>query len=252
MHKFDFYARIMKYAIIAAGEGSRLAGEGVKAPKPLVEINGEKLIDRLIRIFMQNDAEEIIVICNDKTTFVSRHLAEIEEDGLKGRRIPLQFIVKSTPSSMHSMFEISKYLEGGTFCLTTVDTVFREEEFAEYIRVLNDMLKSGQQDGVMAATSFVDDEKPLFISTDRDMNITGFHDTKNGCSLVSGGIYALSAKSLNTLQRCIERGESRMRNFQRALIADGMRLKAYPFSKILDIDHKEDIAKAENFIKCNS
>ena len=39
-----------------------------------------------------------------------------------------------------------------------------------------------------------------------------------------------------------------MRNFQRALIADGRRLKAFAFSKVLDIDHKEDIAKAETFL----
>ena len=41
----------MKFAIIAAGEGSRLANEGINAPKPLVEVGGEKLIDRLLRIF---------------------------------------------------------------------------------------------------------------------------------------------------------------------------------------------------------
>ena len=39
-----------------------------------------------------------------------------------------------------------------------------------------------------------------------------------------------------------------MRNFQRALIADGCRLKAWPFSKVLDIDHAGDIVKAEEFI----
>ena len=43
-----------------------------------------------------------------------------------------------------------------------------------------------------------------------------------------------------------------MSNFQRALIADGMRLKAYKFSKILDIDHKQDIDKAEGFINQKS
>ena len=63
----------MKYAIIAAGEGSRLAAEGVESPKPLVKIGHERLIDRLIRVFMDNDAEEIVVICNDITTEVSFH-----------------------------------------------------------------------------------------------------------------------------------------------------------------------------------
>ena len=52
----------MKFAIIAAGEGSRLASEGINVPKPLIEVGGEKLIDRLIRIFMDNEAEEIVVI----------------------------------------------------------------------------------------------------------------------------------------------------------------------------------------------
>ena len=37
-------------------------------------------------------------------------------------------------------------------------------------------------------------------------------------------------------------------NFQRSLVAGGMKLKAYPFKKIIDIDHAEDIAKAEEFI----
>ena len=44
----------MKYAIIAAGEGSRLAAEGIEQPKPLVKVDGKHLIDRLIGIFMYN------------------------------------------------------------------------------------------------------------------------------------------------------------------------------------------------------
>ena len=55
----------MKYAIIAAGEGSRLAKEGVNAPKPLVKVNGVCLIDRLISVFMDNHAEQIIVKSTD-------------------------------------------------------------------------------------------------------------------------------------------------------------------------------------------
>ena len=49
----------MRYAIIAAGEGSRLAQEGIGTPKPLVEIGGMMLIDRLLRIFIDNGASEV-------------------------------------------------------------------------------------------------------------------------------------------------------------------------------------------------
>lgn len=239
----------MKYAIIAAGEGSRLTREGVKTPKPLVMINGEQLTDRLIRVFMDNGAEEIIIICNDHTTQVKRHLEEIQKNGLNGRMIPLKFIVKSTPSSMHSFFEISRYLTDGPFCLTTVDTIFRESEFASYIKDFTYCVNNGNADGMMGVTDFIDDEKPLYVDVDNDMDITGFFDENNGYKYISGGIYGLTNKSIDILKCCIERGDSRMRNFQRALVNAGYHLKARPFSKLLDIDHVSDIRKAEQFLK---
>lgn len=239
----------MKFAIIAAGEGSRLAAEGIKQPKPLVEVDGEKLIDRLIRVFVNNDAEEIVVICNDMTTLVSQHLVRLQQDGLKGRPIPLRFVVKSTPSSMHSFYEISKYLNDGPFVLTTVDTIFKEAEFNEYIKAFRQIIKEGKADGMMGVTDYIDDEKPLYVNTDKDLYITAFLDKNDMPQYISGGIYGLTASAIKTLNGCIERGESRMRNFQRALIADGHRLKAYPFSKVLDIDHASDIEKAETFLK---
>ncbi len=238
----------MKYAVIAAGEGSRLAEEGVDAPKPLVRINGEALIDRLMRVFMDNGAEEICVVCNSRMPLVAEHLEDIKHNGLGGRNVPLRFMVRDTPSSMHSMYEMAEWLEGAPFCLTTVDTIFREDDFAGYVKALETTLRKGDADGLMAVTGYIDDEKPLYVATDKSMRITGFRDTEDSCTLVSGGIYGLSAASIETLRRCIDRGESRMRNFQRALIADGMKLTAYDFPKILDIDHRDDITKAQDFL----
>ncbi len=239
----------MKFAIIAAGEGSRLAAEGIALPKPLVEVGSEPLIDRLIRIFMDNDAEEIVVVCNDATAQVSSHLVHIQRDGLNGRPVPLRFCVKNTPSSMHSFHEISRWLAEGTFCLTTVDTIFRETEFRSYIEALRRATADGDLDGLMGVTEYVDDEKPLYVDTRDDLQIRGFLDRSDSCRYISAGIYGLVPSVLSTLDACISRGESRMRNFQRALVADGHRLKAYPFSKVLDIDHAGDIDKAEEFLK---
>lgn len=241
----------MKYAIIAAGEGSRLAAEGIGAPKPMVKVHGEHLIDRLIRVFMQNGAEEIVVICNDRTTIVSQHLFDLEEDGLHGQPVPLQFKVRSTPSSMHSFYELREFLGNSPFVLTTVDTIFREKEFQEYVKAFEAVLETGG-DGLMGVTSYVDDEKPLYVGTDKDMNVTGFYDNNSHqCSFISGGIYGLAPSAIQTLENCMERGESRMRNFQRGLIRDGRKLKAFAFSKVLDIDHASDIKKAEDFLNEN-
>jgi len=238
----------MKYAIIAAGEGSRLAQEGISSPKPLVQINGERLIDRLIRVFMDNDAEEIIVICNDFMTGVREHLKRLRESGINGREVPLTLVVKSTPSSMHSFYEISHYLKGSPFCLTTVDTIFKEIEFSRYIQAFNEAVSNGVADAVMGVTDFIDDEKPLYVAVDSNMNITAFLDEDDCCHFISGGIYGLTPRCISVLEACVERGESRMRNFQRALLQEGCAVKAWPFTKVLDIDHASDIVKAEQFL----
>ena len=194
----------MDYAIIAAGEGSRLAQEGIKWPKPLVRLNGTALIDRLIDIFLKNDASSIRIIVNEEMTEVQEHL--------KGLKLPVPFhlLVKSTPSSMHSFYELSRQFESDQLCLTTVDTIFREEEFSSYIRAFLDQTETPQY--------------------------------------VSGGIYCLRQPAIQILSHCIEQGMSRMRNYQRQLITEGLTIKAYPFSKIIDVDHADDIRKAEQFI----
>lgn len=239
----------MKYAIIAAGNGSRLHQEGIKAPKPLVKVNGERLIDRLFRIFCNNQATEIIVICNKQMTDVQEHLADVQQHGLNGKEVPLRFIVKTTPSSMHSFYEISSLIGKESFVLTTVDTIFREDEFSVYIHEFQKEIEDGTQ-AFMGVTDYIDDEKPLYVSTDEAMNIIGFHDKNTGnCQYISGGIYGLTPETITTLNNCMERGESRMRNFQRALIADGRKTKAYAFTKVLDIDHATDIEKAEEYLK---
>lgn len=231
----------MKFAIISAGEGSRLSQEGVALPKPLVELNGTAMIDRLIRIFVQNGADGVVVIINNESPLTKEHLKELQQK----LEVPLELVIQTTPSSMHSFHALSPYLKDDKFCLTTVDTIFREEEFARFI----EYFKQSDADGCMAVTDYIDDEKPLYISTDEELDITGFHDERvEGCQYISGGIYCLTPPALRTLQGCMDKGMARMRNFQRQLVADGLKLKAYPFKKIVDVDHAEDIVKAEAFL----
>lgn len=73
---------------------------------------------------------------------------------------------------MHSFAELAVYLSDSPFCLTTVDTIFREREFADFISYF----KHSSYDGCMAVTDYIDDEKPLYVGTDAMLRITGFHD----------------------------------------------------------------------------
>lgn len=229
----------MRFAIISAGEGSRLANEGFNKPKPLVPICGIPMIERLIGIFMRSGATEIAVIINGENSETVQFMQLLK------KRYPIDLIVKRTPSSMHSLYELRHFLRGDKFCLTTVDTIFKEEQFFGFI----DAFKSLDSSGLMGVTDFVDDEKPLYVGTNQDMDIVGFYDEPNECKFVSAGVYALPISAIEVLEKCIESGQARMRNFQRQLIADEIHLKAYSLGRVVDVDHVSDISVAESLLK---
>ena len=226
----------MNYAIIAAGDGSRLAQEGVARPKPLVELKGETMIDRLIRIFLANGATSISIIVNEKMPEVANHLRSLTLN------IPLNIVETYTPSSMHSFYALSEVMPKGKFCLTTVDTIFEEDEFSNFIQIFE---SASDIAGLFAVTGFIDDEKPLYVKVDDNDMIISFEDENyEGSKYISGGIYCLDDRSLPILKNAIDSGNSRMRNYQRALVNSGLAITAYPFDKIIDVDHAADIDTA--------
>ena len=234
----------MHYAIIAAGEGSRLAQEGVELPKPLVKLNGTPMIKRLIDIMTSCNAESLSIIVNQQMTQVREYIESLTLP------VPLHLVVKSTPSSMHSFYEVSRNFPArGKFVLATVDTIFREQDFRRYVEAFEE---NDDADGFMGVTDFIDDEKPLYIDTDENMDILAYRDLPwEGVKYISGGIYGLTPPALEVLDRCMAEGVSRMRNYQRALVAAGLKLKAFQFGKVVDVDHAGDIATAERFISEN-
>jgi len=246
----------MHYAIIAAGEGSRLREEGVLLPKPLVPVVGQPMVDRLMEMMMRCGAESISVICNREMTQVQEHLKSYRESHPE---LNLNLVVESTPSSMHSLARLAEVIPQGKVCVTTVDTIFHEREFASFVKSFE-----AHKGGLFAVTPFVDDEKPLWVACAKEVEemteghlcprIEGFFDNEDEMPddlwhFVSGGIYGLeTATAWPVLRRCLDEGQSRMRNYQRALIRAGVPLSAYIFGKILDIDHAEDLCKAEAWL----
>ena len=66
----------MKYALIAAGQGSRLVSDGIQVPKPLVKVGGEPLLGRLLHIFLNNNADSVCIIINEEMTEVRDFLEQ--------------------------------------------------------------------------------------------------------------------------------------------------------------------------------
>lgn len=254
----------MHYAIIAAGEGSRLREEGIAQPKPLVRLQGMAMIDRLLQIFLQNHAESVSIIVNREMTEVKQYLekwaepAHLQSMGVDVTTFQFHLIEATTPSSMHSFAALADTLPEGKFCLTTVDTVFQPHEFARFIAAFEQ--QHDDADGLFVVTPYVDDEKPLYVYVE-DVHspiskIVAFEDEKthsslacDKCCLVSGGVYGLwSHTAIPILRQCLASGQSRMRNYQRSLLAHGLNIMSYTFGQVMDIDHAADIDKAEAFL----
>ena len=231
----------MNYAIIAAGEGSRLYKEGIDVPKPLVEINGEPMIKRLLDIFEKTEAYKISIIINESMAEVKKIIDSLNY------QFQLAVKVKSTSSSMHSLFEMKDLIGDEAFCLCTVDTIFKPDEFKQFVEYAE---KQSEKDAIMAVTSFVDDEKPLFIKTKED-KIIEFSDEKSDCKYVSGGIYFLKPQIWKVLENSVLSGNQKMRNFQRDLLKADFKIGYYEFTKIIDVDHAADVKTAEIFINTN-
>lgn len=233
----------MNYIIIAAGAGQRMVDEGVDRPKPLVELDGRPMIRRLIDIFTADpQCREVRVIINNRMPAVKEYMLSLDIACLKLK-------ILDTPSSMHSLYECAKDMKRGRFIATTVDTVFLPQEFEAY---RNAWESAEGCDGCFGITDYIDDEKPLYVSVGDNGFISGFHDSLPQTAhqpFASGGIYGLDLQAaLPVLKQCIDTGVSRMRNFQRALIAAGLKIKPYIFKKIVDVDHSGDIPTAKAFL----
>lgn len=230
----------MNYAIIAAGESLRLKREGLKIPKHLVKLGEEVLIERLIRIARQNNAEKVVCIINENEPELKQFLLNTNLG------VNLKLIVKNTASSVQSLFALAPYLVGQPFCLTTSDSVFDENEFREFInyaKLQNDV------DGVLAITRFIDDEKPLCVALDEEDFILKFSDSKEGYSWAAGGVYFFSDKIFDEMHYAIDSGISKLRNFLRLLINRGYLMKGFAFSKISVTAHQPDIDNPDEFYK---
>lgn len=231
----------MKYGIIAAGLGSRLAEEGFADFKPMVEVNGESILERLIRIFNANAAEGIYLILNNQ----EQHIAA----NIRASFPNIKVITKDTPSSVHSFYELIQAFEDlDELCLSTIDTIFQEEEFAAYIEMFQ---RETDLDALMAVSKFEDDESPLIVNVDSfsTNNVTAFTSSPQASDYyISGGLYCFRRKALTVAVASVENDVHRMRNFQQELIHNNLNVKAFEFSKIIDIDHVSDIEKAASFL----
>ncbi len=233
----------MKFAIIAAGEGSRLKKDGFTVPKPLVKINGIPMIKRLIDFAIKYNASSVNCIINRQSPELYEYLTKNDFG------IELNLLVNSTPSSLHSLLALERYLKDEPFLLTTADTIFKENDFKNFTSFIN---SEKNCDGILAVTDFIDDEKPLCVELNNNNEIIEFFDRKDDHKFATAGIYYFSNNIFSLKEKVFSSNIFRLRNFLRLIIKNGFVLKAFRFNKVIDVDHKKDLLVAEEFLNAQT
>ncbi len=147
----------MRAILLAAGVGSRIASEIGNMPKSLVEVNGEPLIVRTVKMLRRNHLEVSVI-----TGF--RH--ELIEEALRPYEVDIIYNpFYEVTNSMGSLWFARDRLVGSDILLANAD-VFYEQN-------LLDMLFSAEFDVLLANDSSRVDEGDYFFRTE-DGYITQF------------------------------------------------------------------------------
>ena len=227
--------------ILAGGEGSRLAGEGVGVPKPLVRVGGEPLVVRLLDTLAELGCETLT--CMVRADFVD--VFRVLDGRAFGR--PVSIRPCRTPSSVHTLARgLETIPEGPVFC-TMVDTVMPPGDWRDVYRSTAVALAAGA-DAVLVVTPFVDDESPVYVRRDGAGSVLGLGDNPVEPPCVTGGAYGFSPAARRAAAEAVGQGVQRMRGFLTWLVARGSRVGSVTVPRIIDIDHEADLRLANAWL----
>ena len=217
--------------IIAAGAGSRLRADGWRVPKPLVEVAGLPLIGAVLRNFTAAGITAITIIVNqeerDCIQWVGARYPDLEVD----------FIVKTTASSLESFEEVTARGPDGPMLVSTVDAWCAAEDFARFAARA---AARPDEATVLAVTPLVDDEKPLWVTLGAGGRVDAIGVPGSG--LVTAGVYRVSARARRV---AAAPRLGRLREYLEWLHRSGEPLYGEIIETVVDVDRGLDVAAAE-------
>jgi NDP-sugar pyrophosphorylase family protein len=221
--------------VIAAGRGSRLKGLGV--PKPMVEVAGVPLIDHVLGNFEAAGIVSAAVIFNGAEEGCAAYVRE-RFGGLVSK-----VLVKNTRSSLESFREILSAAPKGRLLVSTVDAFCPRAEFLRFARAAE---KTPPDTTVLAVTSFVDDELPLWVTTTRKGRVTVVGGPSGDA--VTAGIYVIPER-VRRMRIPDSLSLPRLRDFLAWLCKSGEPMEAIEVGKVVDVDRAEDLESAEELAR---
>lgn len=224
-------AASVRGGIIAAGAGSRLRADGWRVSKPLVEVAGLPLIGAVLRNFRAAGITSITIIVNqdeqDCVEWVQGRYPDLDID----------FIVKTTASSLESFREVTARGPEGPMLVSTVDAWCAAPDFARFAR---QAAARPDEATVLAVTPLVADEKPLWVTLGADGRVEAIGGSDG--RLVTAGVYRVSARARRV---AAAPPLARLREYLGWLSRSGEPLYGEIIETVVDVDRGQDVAAAE-------
>src|SRR5262249_56561491 len=145
---------------------------------------GAPLIESAITNFLTAGVTSLVVIVNDGGR------ACVDRVRARFPGVDVQFIVKTTASSLESFFEVNRRLGPGRALISTVDAWCRPADFTRFVEAAR---RRPAGASVLAVTPFVADEKPVWVTVDGAGRITGLGGPSG--MQVTAGMYMLSQRA---------------------------------------------------------
>ena len=238
--------------ILAGGEGSRLAADGVATPKALVPVGGQPQLFGLVARFAA-------LGCSSVTCLVHADVVPLIDEGALravSGGVPVHVTPCRTPSSLHTLVAgLAAVPPGPVFC-SMVDTVMAPVDWRAVHVAAVAALGDGADALIAVTPDPEDDDAPLRVrmnASGRVARIGGdaaaYADERaRGTGvLITGGVYAFAPTARERAHALAAAGGERMRAFLAALVEGGGDMRAAVVSRILDVDHRRDLDAANAY-----
>jgi NDP-sugar pyrophosphorylase family protein len=250
----------LKAGIIAAGWGERL---GQKIPKALTPVGGKALIDYTLDGLQAAGATDVTCIVNEAARAVPEYVAK------SGRKLKMDWIIQTTPSSMHSFLIVLERLAQSKqpyYLMTTVDSICPPGSYRDFVEASQ---LFPDADVCLGLTNHIDDENPLRVAMRGEegtglmparvqdnpeaFEIVAMTNTGFESEYVTAGFYGVNPRILKEKEKALGSGFTALRQYLGYLLKYGYRFYGVPLPPVVDVDRPQDIQVAEKLLetKCS-
>jgi choline kinase len=228
-------------AILAAGNGQRLRPASGAVPKPLIDLGGQPLLFRQIRMLIEAGTSPIRVIVNSETHRLMDRCAMRPPDGV-------ELLVYDTANSMESLLRLGEYVTPGVFLLMMVDAVLHPTDIRNFVTNATKIIANPglKLDGVLGVVKWRGDVDPLFVGISDDGMITAFERRQS--PIVTAGVYLFSTAIFSHAAEARMLQLNAMRRFLAMLLERGRRFAALEVPRAIDLDDEADLRAAHEML----